>query len=211
MDVRKQAIHAAVVLLMMGVAWAGDAQVFQSQTAGFQVAKPADWHFLTAEQNLQNLESLRLSDEEFHAAMQRYATAPLVAMSKFEEPYDDVNPSLKVNIKPFGQLKGKRPAEIIELLVPQFMRVFKDFELVQAPIDVQVSGLDSAYARMNYSMETPDGRSFPTTSELWVVPRGGYFFLIGAGTRQDEKNGSRAEISAIVETIRIEHQEASNE
>jgi len=51
---------------------------------------------------------------------------------------------------------------------------------------------------------------FPTASELWIVPRGDYFFLIGAGTRQDEKTGGRDEIRSILGTVRIE-QQASNE
>ena len=90
------------------------------------------------------------------------------------------------------------------MIIPQFEKLFRDFELVQAPIGIAVSGINSAYMRMNYTMEIPDGRSFPTTSELWIVPRGDYFFMIGAGTRQDEQNGTRGEIEAILETIDIE-------
>lgn len=200
--------HTILLLLAaltLGSACAAEPEAFKSPTAGFQVVKPADWHFVSAERNLENLKAIKLSDEELHAAMQKYATAPLVAMSKFEEPYDDINPSFKVNIRPLGQLKGKPPTQIVGLLVAQFSKVFKDFELVQVPVTVSVSGLASGYARMNYSMEAADGRSFPTTSELWIVPRGEYFFMLGAGTRQDEANGTREEISAIVETIAIEH------
>ena len=85
----------------------------------------------------------------------------------------------------------------------QFQGLFKDFALVQTPIDTEVSGIRSSYMRVNYSAETPDGRLFPTTSELWIVPRGDYFFMIGAGTRQDERTGSRREIEEILSTIRI--------
>src|SRR5574341_401976 len=136
--------------------------------------------------------------------MLKYATAPLVAMMKYPEPYDDLNPSFKVNIKPFGPLKGKDGKEVISLIMPQFQKMFKDFRVVQAPKDVNVAGFKAAYARINYSLQTPDGRIFPTTSELWIVPRGDYFFVIGAGTRQDEKNGSRKEIERIMKSIKIE-------
>lgn len=195
------------ILLSLGAcaALAGDQEIFNNPTAGLQLEKPAEWHYLTAAQNMDNIKSIKLSDDEFHAAMQKYATAPLVAMTKFAEPFEDVNPSFKVNIKPFGELKGKRPEEVISLVVPQFQHAFKDFELVQPPTQVEVSGIKSAYARMNYTMEIPDGRTFPTTSELWIVPRGDYFFMIGAGTRQDEKTGSRKEIQSILKTVKIEH------
>ena len=55
--------------------------------------------------------------------------------------------------------------------------------------------------RIHYSLIIPDGRKFPTSSELWIVPRGDYFFMIGAGTRQDERNGSREEIHEILSTV----------
>lgn len=136
--------------------------------------------------------------------MQKYATAPLVAMTKYPEPYEDVNPSFKANLKPYGGLKGKSPEELIDLVVPQFQKTFKDFVLIQPPTETFVSGIKSGYARFDYTMDTSDGRSFPTTSELWVVPRGDYFFLIGAGTRQDERTGSRAEIQDILNSVKIQ-------
>jgi len=193
-----------VIFLLTGIAYA-DENIFKSITVGFEVTKPKGWSFVTAQENLDNLKRTKLSDDEFHQLMLKYATAPLVAMMKYPEPYDDLNPSLKVNIKPFGQLKGRDGKEVISLILPQFQKVFKDFQLVQAPIDVKVAGLKAAYVRINYSLQIPDGRTFPTTSELWIVPRGDYFFMIGAGTRQDEKTGSRKEIEQIMKSIKIEN------
>ena len=195
---------AFVLTLWISVGLSDGTEVFQSPTAGFQLTKPAEWTYMTATQNLENIKAVKLSDEEFHEAMQKYATAPLVAMTKYPEPYDDVNPSFKVNIRPYGGLKGKTPEDLINLVVPRFQKMFKDFVLVQPPTEAMVSGMKSGYARMNYTMEIPDGRTFPTTSELWIVPRGDYFFMIGAGTRQDEKTGTREEIRAILETVKIE-------
>ena len=200
----KNACLAASFVLSAGTAVAADLSVFNNPTAGLQVTKPAEWSYITAAQNMDNIKAMKLSDDEFHAAMQKYATAPLVAMTKFPEPFEDVNPSFKVNLKPYGGLKGKPPQEIISLVVPQFQKAFKDFVLVQPPVEVVVSGITSAYARMNYTMEIPDGRTFPTTSELWIVPRGDYFFMIGAGTRQDGKTGNREEIQSILKTVKIE-------
>jgi hypothetical protein len=182
---------------------ADDASVFKSVTAGFEVAKPNEWQFVTADQNLENLKRTELNDKEFQAAMVKYATAPLVAMMKYPEPFDDLNPSFKVNIKPLGQLKGIAPTKILGMFVPQFEKVFQDFKLVEPPVLVTISGIESGYMRMNYSIKVPDGRTFPTTSEMWIVPRGDFFFMIGAGTRQDEKTGARKEIQAILDTVRI--------
>ena len=198
-----------LAVLLFVSAWgsfthAEQSDVFTSPTAGFKVTKPIGWHYVTAAQNLENLKATKLNDQEFQAAMLRYATAPLVAMTKFPEPYDDLNPSFKVNIKPFGQLKGKAATDIIGLILPQFQKAFKDFKLVQPPTEVEIAGIKSGHARINYSLQTPDGSLFPTTSELWIVPRGDYFFILGAGTRQDEKTGSRKEIANIIRSVKIE-------
>lgn len=200
----KYGLLAVTLVFSVKTTMAADVSVFNSPTAGLQLTKPSGWSYQTVAQNMDNIKAVKLSDAELHAAMQRFATAPLVAMTKFPEPFDDVNPSVKVHIKPYGGLHGKRPQEIIGLMLPQLQKAFKDFVVVQSPTDAVVSGIQSAYARMNYTMEIPDGRRFPTTSELWVVPRGDYFFLIGAGIRQDERTGGREEIQNILKTMKIE-------
>lgn len=133
--------------------------------------------------------------------MVKHSTAPLVVMMKYPEPYDDLNPSFKINIKPLGQLKGVDPKQILHLILPQFKKIFQDFALAQEPMDTIVAGLNASYMRINYSLSIPDGRKFPTASEIWVVPRGNFFFMLGAGTRQDEKTGSRNEITKILNSV----------
>jgi hypothetical protein len=101
-------------------------------------------------------------------------------------------------------LKGTEPVKIIGTVLPQLQRAFEDFTIVQQPMEVMVGGLRAGYTRVHYTLQTSDGQSFPTASELWIVPRGDFFFMLGAGTRQDEKTGSRADISKILATIGFE-------
>lgn len=190
-----------LLIIFSSIVHAGDSNRFESLTVGFSVIKPTEWQFVTADENIENLKKIQMSDAEFQQLMLKYSTAPLVAIMKHPEPFDDLNPSFKVNIKPLGQLKGADPKQILNLILPQFQKIFQDFKLVQPPIDDKVSGLNSAYMRINYSLTIPDGRKFPTSSELWIVPRGDFFFMIGAGTRQDEKTGSRKEIRNILESV----------
>jgi hypothetical protein len=197
-------LYLAVFYLLSNSVLAEQFNVYSNPTAGFSVMKPTAWHYVTAEQNLNSIKATKLDDKEFHAAMIKYATAPMVAMTKHEEPYGDVNPSFKVNIKPLGQFKGKDPKEIIGVMLPQFQKIFKNFELIQPPTSVTVADLSAAYTRINYTMEVPEIGQLPITSELWIIPRGDYFFLVGAGTRQDEKTGSRKEIDSIIKTITID-------
>lgn len=197
-----------VVAWFLGVvslaSFADEASHYSNPTVGLKLTKPEAWQFVSAQKNLESLKNVKLQDAEFQAAMLKYATAPLVVLMKFPEPYPDVNPSFKVTIKPLGQLKGMDAKEIAGHLLPLLQRTFKDVSVVQPPEDVTVSGLKGAYLRVTYTLEAVDAGPFPTSSELWIVPRGDYFFMIGAGTRTDEKTGTRDEIQAILNTIIIE-------
>ncbi|MED5431034.1 MAG: hypothetical protein VX920_01725 [Pseudomonadota bacterium] len=196
-------IQVLVVSLLSFSVFAQDDNVFESVTVGFKVTKPSEWQFVTAEENLESLKNFQLNDDEFKQLMLKYSTAPLVAMMKYPEPFDDLNPSFKVNVKPLGNFKGDDPKKIMGLMPPQFYKMFDSFKLVQPPVDTAVDELPAAYMRMDYSVAISDGRSFPATSELWIVPRGDYFFLIGAGTRQDGVTGSREEISKIISSVEL--------
>jgi len=201
-------MHAVGLVLALSVVWAATAsagETFKNPTAGFEVTKPKGWHYVTTEQMQEDLKRVKLEDKDFQEALQKYATVPMVAMDKYEEPYNDVNPSFKVNLRPMGQLKGRSAVEILNMFLPQLQRTLKDASVVQQPMKSVVSGLEGAYTRMDYSLETSDGQTFPSASELWIIPRGDYFFLFGAATRQDEKNGTRKEIQAILKTVKIKH------
>jgi hypothetical protein len=177
---------------------------YKNPTVGLTLVKPADWHFMTAEQNAENLERTKLKDEQFQELVKKYASAPLVVITKYKEPYDDLNPSLKINMRPLGDFSAEDPKTILTRATAPLKNALKDFKIVTAPKDTNVSGLKAAYAKFHYSLGIPDGRSFPTCSEMWVVPRGKHFFLIGTGTRQDEKTGKREEIQKIVDSLKIE-------
>jgi hypothetical protein len=191
-------------LILLGAAKGAEKDTYNNPTLGFSVTKPVEWYFMSAEQNAENLARARLKDEEFQKLVQKYATAPMVAITKYEEPYDDLNPSLKVNVRPLGSFSANKPTAILDLISKQFESLFEDFKVVTAPKETKLAGLKAGYLKVHFSMKIPDGRTFPTCSELWVVPRGKHFFMIGAGTRQDEKTGKREEIEKILSTIKID-------
>ena len=191
-------------ILFYSICFAGDVNTFSSVTAGFSVNKPDSWYFLTAEQNMENIKRIQLDNKEFKQAMLKYTTAPLVAMIKYQEPFDDLNPSFKVNIKPLGNLKGVDPKIILNMMSGQLHKLLKDYKVVQEPTDTILSELKAASMTANSTMIAPDGREFPVISDFWIVPRGEFFFMIGSGTRQDEKTGTRAELLEIVKTIKID-------
>ena len=180
------------------------ADVFYSPTLGLRIAKNPAWHFLSAEQNRANLERVELKDEELQRLIAKYSSTPLVLIARHQEPYDDLNPSLKINARTAGPFAGRSGSELLQMMSGSLKNAFHDFEMLQDPTDVEVGGQPAGYMSMNYSLSIPDGRTFPTTSELWVVPRGSYFLLIGAGSEQDDPSGARADIRAMLNSLSFE-------
>ena len=196
---------ALLIFSSVGFATAQEnTDTYTNPTLGISLTKPAEWHFMSSEQNQENLQRTKLNDEEFQKLMLKYATAPLVVMTKYQEPYDDLNPSFKVNIKPLGGLPGDNPGLIMGLILPSLEKAFESFSVEDGPTDTLVSGLIASYVRVHYNMMVSDTTGFPTCSELWVVPKGSFFFIIGVGTRQDEKTGTREETAEILASIKLD-------
>lgn len=52
-----KAVLAVIPLLFSGSALSEEPSVFRNPMAGFTVTKPVGWHYVTAEQNLNNLKN----------------------------------------------------------------------------------------------------------------------------------------------------------
>jgi hypothetical protein len=145
-----------------------------------------------------------MDDKEMQKLIVQKSNAPLVIITKYPEPHDDLNPSFKMNVRPIGNSQNFDSIKTLETITVGIKKMFKDLKIDQKPTNVTISGIESAYMRVSYTLNTENGGSFAATSEMWVVPRDNYFFMIGAGIRQDEKNGSRNEIKKIIDSINIE-------
>ena len=191
----------AMVLALSSQSLAQD--VYSNPTLGFSIRKPSSWHYLTADQHRENLKRSDFADPKFKELVTRYARTPFLAITKHKEPHNDLNPSLRVNAREAGNLKGMPPEKVAELSASAFSRMFKDYVVAEGPVATKLSGHPAGYMRVNYTHEA-GGVGWRTTSELWIVPRGDLVFIIGAGTRQDEKSGTRKEVRSIVDTIKID-------
>jgi hypothetical protein len=196
-------LYIFLLSLVAATAMAVGKTVFENKTVDFKVTKPEGWQFVTAEADFESLNRIELTQEKYERLMQKYYTTPLVVFMRHPQPFDGLNPSFKVKIRPIDQFKGLKPTQILELFLPYFRKMYEGFSLAQPPTSTQIDGLSAGYMRINYFLTGPGGQVFPTSSEAWIVPRGNYFFMIGAGTRQDESTGTRAEIAEIIASLEL--------
>ena len=177
---------------------------YYNPTIGFKVTKPADWFFATAEDNTKNLQKVQLEDQEFEEKLKAYGIKPLVFITKYQEPYPDFNLSFKMNVRPYGDSTLKDPVKILNLILPLMQKLYKDFQFIDGPKEVTLSKIQSGYAKFKYTAVFKGNLSFPACSEVWIVPRDKFLYIMSTGYRQDEKNGTQKELQQIIDSIEIE-------
>jgi len=200
----------ALALPLMAMTPAEMMNLYNNQTVGIRLVKPASWQFASAEQHAATLENVKLKDSAVAGAMMQRAKSniPLVIVAKYPEPYADLNPSLKVNVRPYPpELKAGGARLTIEQVLPGMGEALKDFKVVTPPTDTTISGIKAARAEFTYTLQTQSGAAIPTLSKLWLVPRGDYFFLIGVGLKPNDP-ATAAELQQIIDTIVIDQPEA---
>jgi len=67
-----------------------------------------------------------------------------------------------------------------------------------------IKTLETIIIGINYTMNVDTGVSFAVTSEMWIVPRKNYFFMIGVGMSQNDTSDTKKIIREIINSIEIE-------
>ncbi len=173
------------------------------KTFGISIEKPVAWFDISAENYAEHLKNIKTEDKEFSELIKKHASIPFFAITKFQEPHEDLNPSLKINIKPAGNLDLTKPDQILMSIISNLESKFTNFKIIEEPKISSINGKTCGFTRFNYTLKINDELSFETSSALWILPYNNQFFLIGAGFRTDEKNGKFEEIKKIVNSIKL--------
>ena len=197
-------MHRAFLALITGliICTPAHAERFTNPVLGLSIEKPADWHIISAEANAENLKRAEIGSPELQEAVRKYASVPLYAFSRYREPHADMNASVKVNTRPSASFAGRTGQEVLQALLPGLRSAMGDLKIVTAPEPTTLGGKAAGHIAMTYTLKT-GGSSFPAASELWIIPRGDYLIVVGAGYRPDEKTGDRQAVLQIVNSLKL--------
>ena len=181
---------------------AAETNTFTTQTLGFSITKPAHWRFIAQDQGAENLGRPGSSDPKVQKGSE--SPPPMVVLTKYPEPYDQVNPSVKVNVRPLGNFDGANPSALLEMILPTLQKSLRNLKVLEKPAPVRFAGLNAAHLKVTYTLAPKAGRSFPAISELWVVPRGKVFFFIGTAHSANATRADREELQQILRSVKID-------
>lgn len=188
------------------VAHAESKDVFTLPYVGMEITKQRDWHFTNVTLAADSAKSVQFQDKEFADLVAKSTAVPLAIITKYPESYEDVNPSLKIDVQPLTNLNGKTATELSNFVLGMFSTAVKDFEILQKPTDVEVGAFKASYFRIRYTVEFADNTSYRTVSELWIITRDQYYLLFGAATLDDDKTLSRGEIAEMLKSLKVVEQ-----
>jgi hypothetical protein len=172
----------------------------ENSNAGISLERPQSWQSATAAQIQANRERVRLSDSEFQQAMVARSALPIIALMKYPEPFEGLNPSVQITLR--QALKGT-PTQLLTAALATMRRGFADLSIVQPVEATTVSGLPAAGVRVTYTLRTTT-QSVPVLSRLWLVPRGSLMFLIGMSGAQSGPEVCEAEFAKVLQSIHID-------
>lgn len=195
----------AVLLLLLAPMASADDDRYENPTLQFALTKPSTWHFMSAQENRKNLERVQFGSDAFKQQVVERSAAPLMVITQYPEPHPGLNASLKVSVKPFGALPTREPVPLLSMILPVMQQQLDNVEVIQPPGEATVAGLPAAHVVLHYTLATTDGDAFATASELWIVPNGDFFYMIGAGYAQGDAV-TRAEVATVVERLAIARQ-----
>jgi hypothetical protein len=177
---------------------------FDNATAGISLVRPAGWSTASLQQVEENRARVRLSDAELQDAIQKRASAPLFVFTKYPEPYDDLNPSIQVGLRPLGALASLPATKLLEGAMAPLQHAYADFQTVTPIEETVVCGLKAAHAKFKYTLSTGDSLQFRTLTRMWIVPRGSFVFLIGMSGPERGPDVSEKEFATALESMKIE-------
>ncbi len=204
-------LWAGILILVSASATAAPARagnppaedVFHNEFARLELCKPAGWVFMPLDSALAARATVKMKDAEFQRAVLELASAPLVVAARHPEPYESLNPTLQVMLRPLGTLESKSGLDILKLIEPALAAQFTDFELMDEPRTVTVGGLQAARMTLRYRLQTQDGREFPTQATMVVVPRGKALYQIGFSGPWEGPDAITTEVDSVLASVKF--------
>ncbi|MFN7139606.1 MAG: hypothetical protein ACK4UN_09720 [Limisphaerales bacterium] len=135
--------------------------------------------------------------------MKDHSTTPLLQITKHQEPFDDLNPGLTILLLPLEDASIERGKSLLEAIANGARNKHEDFKLIAPIKETSLKGHSAVHVEIQYTFEGPHGKPVPEGSEIWVLPRGNHFLLLGISVRQDEETGRREEFQPIIDSLKF--------
>lgn len=171
---------------------------------GFSMSEPKGWIATTNEELKGNLDNFDIDEKKLEEMLKTSNKAILIsAFSKYDpEEKEGLIPKIQVDLMPnktknFDQFKTSitRSAE-------KMKSYFSEYEFIQPPTEIDISGIKSMFHIVMFSIKMTDGTLLKVRARVYAIPYKSYFFQVNMVDGQIEEDNSGV-FNELVKTIKI--------
>jgi hypothetical protein len=178
---------------------------FENKEVGVYIEKPSGWHFISKQSAIDNRSNVRLKDEDFQRKYVDSATAPLVAINKYEDPAsrEGISPTVQVLITP-SPSQNMTSEQALDMSIQVFKNNALSFNYNENISPLIISGLNGAKTVFTYSLDTNLGYKINVKTRTYVAKRGNYFIVLSMAGPTYGRDLSENEFQEIFKSLKID-------
>ena len=199
----KRLLLVATIILISTALLCGQ-KTFENKKFGFSMQEPKGWIVTTNEELKKNLEKFELTDEKL-AEMAKAGKGKIVltAYYKYEtDKKEGLIPKIQVDVLPQNTKNFEQFKTAIVNGSKSYKKYFEDFEFIQEPQEIVISGIKSIVFSGKFSMKTVYDQLFKIRARVYAIPYKNYFFQINMVDGQVEEDNSKL-FDELIKTVKI--------
>jgi hypothetical protein len=191
-----------LVLLSTTLLWGQ--KTFENKKFGFSMQEPKDWIVATNEELKKNLEKFDVTDENLAGMMKTDKGSILLnAFYKYEVAKKaGLIPKIQIDIRPRTTKDFQRFKTSITRSTESFKKYLENYEFIQEPKEIVISGIRSVVFIGKFTMKTQYGQEMKARARVYAIPYKNYFFQVNLVDGQVEEDNSEL-FDELVKTIKI--------
>jgi hypothetical protein len=169
-----------------------DPDQFRCAEIGFELRKPGSWEFVPTSWSA--------------AEWTRNTSQPFCVARRMHDDQRHAFPTLQATVRPFGNPTAQQVEALLQMQLDVLQRTYGDVELVDASAGREFSGHRALAIRAILPLVTElDGERIEmrVLNRIHVIFAPGRAISVGISTSADENYFDEAEITQMVESIRI--------
>lgn len=175
---------------------ADDAHRFTDPAAGLGVTRPATWQFVDLAKPVVD------AGADGAAAPAKPPLGPVVEMRKLDGVTTALKPNFKATLKAFGEIPREDAKWFFETTVASVQAHMPGATLTTPVHAVKVGGRDGLHAAIEAAAPSSEGVVETGTVELWMVPLGDVYYLLGGSYPRDDR-AAQAEFRSIIASLEL--------
>lgn len=199
----KKNFQAILLILIIATVQCGQKKL-DSKNFGFSMQEPKNWIVANHEEIKKNLEKLEMSDEKF-AEMMKTDNGSILLMSYHKYDINEKEgliPKIQVDVRPNKTRDFQHFKSSIIKSAESFNKYFEDYEFIEEPKEIEISGIKSMAIIGKFTVKIQDGQEMKVRARIYSIPYKNYFFQVNMVDGQVEEDNSKL-FDELIKSIKI--------